>query len=287
MPNPRPTLAALALVALLAPTAPAALAQTAEDDDPHATGLEFEPDEVYLSHPATSLYRAFLPASVDLSHYMPPVGSQGHQSSCVAWATSYGLRTYYENRLHGGGSTPFSPAFVYNILKRSTGNCNSGTDIGNALDLMKRIGTVPLSDFPYDASNCTRQPGPDVAAEAGAFRIRSWRRVDYKRLDDIKGQLFHGNPVVVGMRVNNAFDHLRADDIYSAPNADGGGHAMVVVGYDDSRSAFRLFNSWGRRWGDGGLGWVDYDTFRTRVHASSEYGFAMSGIAFSLRIFIS
>lgn len=34
---------------------------------------------------------------------------------------------------------------------------------------------------------------------------------------------------------------------------------MVVVGYDDTRQAFHLFNSWGASWGDKGLGWVSYD----------------------------
>ena len=35
-----------------------------------------------------------------------------------------------------------------------------------------------------------------------------------------------------------------------------GGHAMVVVGYDDDQNAFRLMNSWGQEWCEGGFGWV-------------------------------
>src|SRR5262245_4856703 len=33
-------------------------------------------------------HRDFLPASVDLSRFMPPPGSQGRLSSCTAWATA-------------------------------------------------------------------------------------------------------------------------------------------------------------------------------------------------------
>ncbi len=40
---------------------------------------------------------------------------------------------------------------------------------------------------------------------------------------------------------------------------------MVVVGYDDARKAFRLMNSWGREWADGGFCWMDYDLFRRLV----------------------
>src|SRR5574344_227390 len=38
-------------------------------------------------------------------------------------------------------------------------------------------------------------------------------------------------------------------------------HAMVLSGYDDSKHAFRVRNSWGPSWGDNGSIWVDYDFF--------------------------
>jgi hypothetical protein len=36
---------------------------------------------------------------------------------------------------------------------------------------------------------------------------------------------------------------------------------MLVVGYDNARSAFKLLNSWGRDWSDDGFGWLSYDLF--------------------------
>ena len=39
----------------------------------------------------------------------------------------------------------------------------------------------------------------------------------------------------------------------------GGGHAMIAVGYDDTRKAFRIQNSWGRGFGEGGYSWLGYD----------------------------
>ncbi len=41
---------------------------------------------------------------------------------------------------------------------------------------------------------------------------------------------------------------------------------MVVVGYDNTRQAFRLLNSWGSDWADNGYCWVDYDHFRRVVN---------------------
>ena len=37
-----------------------------------------------------------------------------------------------------------------------------------------------------------------------------------------------------------------------------GGHAVVCVGYDDSRQAFIIRNSWGAGWGEAGYGFMPY-----------------------------
>ena len=59
------------------------------------------------------------------------------------------------------------------------------------------------------------------------------------------------------------------DDTYASRAAHdrdlGGSHAMVVVGYDDDRQAFRILNSWGRNWGEGGYGWFGYDFWKRNV----------------------
>ena len=49
-------------------------------------------------------------------------------------------------------------------------------------------------------------------------------------------------------------------------NALAYGHALCVVGYDDNKlgkgqGAFKLVNSWGSSWGEGGYFWMSYDTF--------------------------
>jgi hypothetical protein len=46
-----------------------------------------------------------------------------------------------------------------------------------------------------------------------------------------------------------------------------GGHAMCVIGYDDrlEGGAFQIMNSWGREWGENGIGWIRYRDFREFV----------------------
>lgn len=42
---------------------------------------------------------------------------------------------------------------------------------------------------------------------------------------------------------------------------DQGGHALVVVGYENSKGAVKVINSWGESWGEGGFGYISYRAF--------------------------
>ncbi|MGN1202546.1 MAG: hypothetical protein ACI4RF_04570, partial [Eubacterium sp.] len=77
---------------------------------------------------------AQLPQSVDLSTSpcFPPIGSQGENGSCVAWATTYYQYTYEVNKLNGVTSIEnreiYSPYFVYNLTNGGYDNGISEND---------------------------------------------------------------------------------------------------------------------------------------------------------------
>ena len=249
----------------------------AEEIHQHGMGFIRESDAVYQSFPTVPRFRAFLPEQVDLSGRFPVPGNQGQQGSCTAWATGYALRSYYEGRKHPDESLDtaeqvFSPAYIYNRL-HPTGNCQEGTAISDALDLLKHEGVPPLSEFPYSEEHCSLKPDRQVRRDAGHYRIKSWRAIEASKLDDVKGQLASGNPVVFGLDISDSFNNLSGDMVYddvASPRI--GGHAMVVVGYDERRQAFRLFNSWGTDWGDNGFAWASYRV----VKAHAERYFVMN-----------
>lgn len=241
----------------------------AEESENYMTGFIPEKPEVYAAMPQARRYRAHLPLAADLSANFPVPGSQGKQSSCVAWATAYAARSYLEILKQGWQPNDpahvFSPAFIYN--QASSGKCSNSISISEALKLMQTIGVVPLSEFPYDQKDCAKNPNPQTLALAGNFRIKGWLRVNEQKLDDIKGQIYTGNPVIFGMNVSDDFKKLKGDEVYndlSTPNPEQG-HAMVLVGYDDNRQAFKVMNSWGTNWGSNGFGWVSYAAFQKRV----------------------
>lgn len=241
----------------------------ADESENYATGFIPEESAAYAAMPQVKRYRAHLPQAVDISANFPVPGKQGNQSSCVAWATAYAARSYLEIQKQGWDANDpshlFSPAFIYNQI--NSGQCNRGISISNALNLLQKTGVVPLSEFPYDQKECAKNPAPQTLALAANFRIKNWFRVNEQKLDDIKGQLYMGNPVIFGMSVSDDFKKLKSDEIYndlSTPDPEQG-HAMVLVGYDDNRQAFKLMNSWGTNWGNNGFGWVSYAAFKKRI----------------------
>ena len=233
-------------------------------------GLKFKPPEAYRQFERTSPTRGLLlPPAADLSALFPPAKDQGDQSSCVGWSVGYAMRGYYANRAQGRTADRdpilLSPSFVYNQIADPSEGCDGGSEIADALTLLRDLGTVPMTRFPYRDSDCRRRPPAEVKREAGAWRIQSWRTVDITGPAAIKEQIAKGDPVVIGMYVNDAFTEMTGPAVFRDTGHDGGGHAMVVVGYDDRKRAFRLINSWGREWGENGFGWVSYDSFKARV----------------------
>jgi len=225
----------------------------------YALGFEPLDPSVYLKL-AESFAPAMgnLPSSSDMSGDFPPVGDQGAQGSCVAWAVGYALKSFQEHDERGWSYSNehlFSPAFIFNNFKK--GKCSGGLYVNDALEFVSSSGIAPLSGMPYNPSDCSAMATDALKTTAKQYRVHSIKRVD-KDIVEIKGHLAARMPVVVGMRIDASFSKIGSTVWNGMVGAPRGGHAMVIVGYDDTRQAFRLFNSWGKGWGDKGLGWVSY-----------------------------
>jgi Papain family cysteine protease/Domain of unknown function (DUF4384) len=240
-------------------------------DASYANGNQEEDPAVLRTLPIEPIYRAYLPASVDLSYRLPDPGNQGAASSCTAWATAYAARSYYTSAYeardtHDVKNVP-SPAFVYNLSWRHDGKgvCGGGSSFSNAVSVLKQ-GAPSLADYPYRDSDCSAPPRETIA-HASDFRVQGMHRVDQNRIDDVKGAVARSNPVLISFHDDDAWHKHRGAGVFDrvAIDRETGWHAMTVVGYDDRKQAFRLMNSWGKGWGDGGYVWVGYDVFKARV----------------------
>lgn len=216
-----------------------------------------------------------LPERADLQKFAPSVGQQGQQGSCVAWSSAYAARTILESVRTGqpGESIKFSPAFMYNQIGLE--GCQ-GSYIIRAMEFMTQRGAVPYAQFPYNEQDCSRQPNNSMMQEAQQFKMRGANRLskgdrtDEIDLRAIKENLAQGAPVVIGMMVGQSFmQGMLGQDVWNPEPGDDqqqgfGGHAMCVVGYDDTKygGSFLIMNSWGPEWGTNGFAWVRYNHFK-------------------------
>ena len=115
-----------------------------------------------------------------------------------------------------------------------------------------------------------RSASEKIAASTD-FRVQGLRRLDQTRIDDLKGALAQSNPVLLSFRVDSAWQKHRGPGVFDHLEVQlkWGGHAMAIVGYDDRKQAFRVINSWGKGWGDGGYVWLSYDAYKTHVRETA------------------
>ena len=79
-----------------------------------------------------------------------------------------------------------------------------------------------------------------------------------------KKSIAQGKPVVIGMKVTESFTNVNEENPVWIPKEDDkslGGHAMAVIGYNDSLGVFEEMNSWGNQWGDKGFFFISYKDF--------------------------
>jgi C1A family cysteine protease len=232
-----------------------------------------------------------LPASVDLSQYLPPVGDQGQFGTCVAWATAYNCKTALEaikfNLSPSQLQNPayqLSPRYLFTALPddKKGADCN-GSDFTPAMELMLSQGVATKAAVPYqNLGNCAQNlKDPAWDADAAKHKIKYYRRIDTD-VTTIKQALAAKMPVVLGAKLDDSFMSWNSDAVYqSATSTDQVGihayHAMCIVGYDNNRGprgAFKVVNSWSNQWGSSGFIWVDYN-------------FMVNGFSFNNNFFVA
>lgn len=203
-----------------------------------------------------------------LSFTCPAIANQGSEGSCVAFGTAYAARSIMQRNLSGGSfannANIYSPEYVYNQIKVNS-NCGSGSYVTSAFNLMKNKGVCTWAQMPYSSTNgCSLQPTTKQNNAALLNKITGYSTVTRTTLS-IKNQLIAGKPVIVAGPVDVNFQLHGNNQVYSQYNSSQfvGNHCYTVVGYDDSKNAFKVMNSWGTGWGSSGFGWINYTLVNT------------------------
>lgn len=216
------------------------------------------------------------PNRVDLSSYCPAVGNQGDIQSCTGWAVGYAAMTIEKvikvNQKNKRIIThhAYSANFLYQSLHG--GNCQKGVPLQAVLELAQNGGNCLAGQFDRLTNNCKITPSKGLKFKAQVNRIKRYQNILTNKTDAlskiqaVRLMLTNKKPVIVSMKVKANFYKVRkAAKFYWPQQGDqspAGGHAMVVVGYDDQKMAFRLMNSFGSNWGDEGFIWIKYQAFQ-------------------------
>lgn len=228
--------------------------------DRHLGGCLFE--STPQSAPELLSRESGLPERVDLRPLCSPVEDQGHIGSCAANAV-VGAMEYLQRR-RGEGVTDLSRLFVYYNARQLAGHENedSGTFIHHAMAAVLAHGACPESMWPYQPALWASRPTDACYQAATEFEGLSFARTPLGPA--CKTALAMGLPVVFGatLPAESLQVEAAATGRISIPDGPwpppGGGHAMLIVGYDDAQASWILRNSWGTKWGDEGYAQVPY-----------------------------
>lgn len=200
-----------------------------------------------------------LPPSVRLV-WIPGALDQGGLGSCVSNAIA-GAVHFCLMKQHPNPS--FSPSRLFNYFKareyRGWEYFDSGAYIRDGIKSAALHGNIPEEMWPYDETTFTNNPQQDILDEALKHRVMLYRRISHS-LDEMKGCLAEGFPFLAGFSVYDNFNW--SGPTIDLPGPDSrmlGGHAILIVGYDDATRRFLFTNSWSQQWGDLGRGTIGYE----------------------------
>lgn len=188
--------------------------------------------------------------------------SQGNVPCCTASAvlTSMEILGRLSNKSYN-----FSRLFLYyNTRKLQNRIGQKGANLLFTLEALRTFGCAEERYWPFMYQRVDREP--TLIAYKNAEQYKS---IVYKSLGETNFREFIDNriPVVIGMNIGRAFYKLagRLDEqvyfpINETTNRFSRGHALVIVGYDDSicGGSWIVANSVGLKWGDKGFGIIPY-----------------------------
>lgn len=206
----------------------------------------------YVAHTELSEF----PKEFELN--MPKVKSQGSVGSCVAHAISTVVE--YFNEKETGQYEEMSTGYIYGN-RRLTLHKGSGMYTRDAINTVAKYGDVPYTYFPGNVE----VPDAIEKFESEVDKIEpmgyKFKLAEYFKLKDeraVKTSLMENGPVVFSM---HWFNDIKVKDgvmhTKCVKTKNTGGHCMVIYGWNEI--GWKIQNSWGDDWGDGGTAVIPYN----------------------------
>lgn len=223
-----------------------------------------------------------LPATFDwrTQNVVTPVKNQGSCGSCWAFASVAGMESamliadFDKYSVDGD----LSEQLLVSCDNTNYGCCGGYMD--RVYNYLMNNGTVDEECFPYYASGtckCNtricRSRTLSCDGKCSDYEIRILKTSDWQwvnelaevpAVDEIKAALQQG-PLPVGMDVYSDFLSYAGGIYEQTTGIREGGHAVLIVGWEDANSCWIVKNSWGTGWGEQGF-------FRIKWNDNSKLG---------------
>jgi C1A family cysteine protease len=224
------------------------------------------PDHRDLVYAAPHVVAKALPTQVDMTSKCPPVYDQGQLGSCTG--NSIAGAVQFEQLKLKIPDFPPSRLFIYynERVIEHTVTSDAGAQIRDGIKSVAKLGVCAETLWPYSDQNTDPDPCPDCPyakkpsancfTEAKKTKVTVYQRLT-PILNTLKGCLADGYPFVFGFTVYTSFEgpEVAKTGIVPMPGPNekvAGGHAVLAVGYDDTKQQFIVRNSWGTSWGRDG-----------------------------------
>lgn len=222
-----------------------------------------------------------MPSHVDLRNYASPIDNQGNLGSCTGNAIAGAIDLI--DRKTQNKSLRVSRLFIYYQERLLEGDISrdNGAYIRDGIKACYTIGAPQETLWAYDINKFATNPSSVAYADANLRKIVSYAKcADYSA---VKNALASGTPVVVGFDVYSSFESPAVAKTGIMPYPDTsreqllGGHAVCLVGYDDSRNSFIARNSWGSGWGIEGYFYMPYSIIQNTSMSSDFWTIKLVG----------
>lgn len=222
-----------------------------------------------------------LPSSFILPH---PVNEnngryiyQGGEGACAAFAvnSAFTIQRYVRRGLTGGfnDDNVYSPEWIYNIGK-GNGGCGSGSSVLGNMSIVVNRGVPTWRYLPFDYNNgCDTSIFTQTIRDNAALNKGTWGfSTPTADINAIKYNIYRGYVGAFGYQLASDMANSGPGFIWNFPHLRNySSHASCIIGYDDSKHAFLMLNSWGPTWSDQGCIWIDYDFFWQEVSGMHYY----------------
>jgi C1A family cysteine protease len=179
--------------------------------------------------------------------YTTPIRNQGNCGSCVAFGANGAIESRLEvNQQNPALNADLSEAHLFYC---GCGNCcDTGWDPRWAMDFAHDTGVADEACFPYQPFDQPCAPCQDW--ESRVTKVCGWYGATSTA--HMKQALVDSGPFEATFRVYEDFGDYTGGVYRHEWGEYLGGHAVTIVGYDDTEGYWVVKNSWGTGWGESG-----------------------------------